>query len=83
MSQNELVYRRFHISASLSPLSNGHAYATVDVVTSDPERIADLGTERFLHLARWVEANEPAFLQTVVDECKVAIDHYANNVDDS
>lgn len=83
MSQNEFSYRRFQISATIAPLNGNHGVATVDVVTSDPARIADLGTERFLHVERWVERNDPAFLQVVVDECKVAVDHYADNVDDS
>lgn len=83
MSQNEFSYRRFQISATISPLAGNRGVATVDVVTSDPARIADLGTERFLHVERWVERNDPAFLQVVVDECKVAVDHYADNVDDS
>ncbi|MFL9909922.1 hypothetical protein [Paraburkholderia sp. RL17-337-BIB-A] len=83
MAQNEISYRRFVISATISPLQGNRGIVTVDVLTSDPERIADLGTERFLHVERWVERNDPAFLQVVVDECKVTIDHYANNVDDS
>ena len=83
MSQNEFSYRRFQISAAISPLGGNRGIATVDVLTSDPARIADLGTERFLHVERWVERNDPAFLQVVVDECKVAVDHYADNVDDS
>ncbi|MFM0045258.1 hypothetical protein [Paraburkholderia sediminicola] len=83
MAQNEFSYRRFLIAASISPLQGNRAIATVDVTTADPERIADLGTARFLHVERCVERNEPAFLQVVVDECKVAIDHYADNVDDS
>ncbi|MFM0185374.1 hypothetical protein PQR25_06255 [Paraburkholderia nemoris] len=83
MAQNELSYRRFQIAATISPLQGNRGIVTVDVTTSDQARIADLGTARFLHLERWVERNEPAFLQVVVDECKVAIDHYADNVDDS
>ncbi|RKF39987.1 hypothetical protein [Paraburkholderia fungorum] len=83
MAQNEFSYRRFLISATIAPLQASRGIVTVDVTTTDPERIADLGTERFIHVERWVERNEPAFLQVVVDECKVAIDHYANNVDDS
>lgn len=83
MSPNEFSYRRFLVSATISPLGGNRGIATVDVVTSDPQRIADLGTEHFLHLERWVERNDPAFLQVVVDECKVAIDHFADNVDDS
>ncbi|MFM0734050.1 hypothetical protein PQQ52_26560 [Paraburkholderia sediminicola] len=83
MAQNEFPYRRFLISASISALQGNRGIVTVDVTTSDSERIADLGTERFLHVERWVERNDPAFLQVVVDECKVTIDHYADNVDDS
>jgi hypothetical protein len=83
MAQNEFSYRRFLISATIAPLQANRGIVTVDVTTADPERIADLGTEHFIHVERWVERNEPAFLQVVVDECKVAIDHYANNVDDS
>ena len=79
----EFSYRRFQISATISPLQASRGIVTVDVTTSDAERIADLGTQRFLHVQRWVERNDPAFLQVVVDECKVAVDHYADNVDDS
>lgn len=83
MTQQEFAYRRFQFSATISPLQGNRGLVTVDVTTSDSERIADLGTHRFLHLTRWVERNDPAFLQVVVDECKIAIDHYADNVDDS
>lgn len=83
MAQNEFSYRRFLISATVAPLQANRGVVTVDVTTADPERIADLGTERFIHVERWVERNDPAFLQVVVDECKVVIDHYADNVDDS
>ncbi|NPT40481.1 hypothetical protein GNZ12_03955 [Paraburkholderia sp. 1N] len=83
MEQNELSYRRFLVASTIAPLQGNRGIVTVDVTTSDPERIADLGTARFIHVERWVERNEPAFLQVVVDECKVAIDHYADNVDDS
>ncbi|ANB76119.1 hypothetical protein [Paraburkholderia phytofirmans] len=83
MAHNEFAYRRFLISATISSLQGYRGIATVDVTAADPERIADLGTARFLRVERWVERNEPAFLQVVVDECKVAIDHYADNVDDS
>lgn len=83
MSQQEFVYRKFQISATISSQQNNRGRVTVEVTTSDPERIADLGTSRFLNLERWVERNDPAFLQVVVDECKVAVDHYADNVDES
>ncbi|RKR37856.1 hypothetical protein [Paraburkholderia sp. BL17N1] len=79
----EFSYRRFQFSATISPLQTNRGIVTVDVTTSDAERIADLGTQRFLHVERWVERNEPAFLQVVIDECKVTVDHYADNVDDS
>lgn len=79
----EFSYRRFLISATISSLQGSRGVVTVDVTTSDAERVADLGTQRFLHVERWVERNDPAFLQVVVDECKVAVDHYADNVDDS
>ena len=83
MPQQVFTYKRFEFTASIAALQRDRGFVTVDVVTSDTARIASLGTERFLHLERWVERNEPAFLQVVVDECKVAVDHYANNVDDS
>ncbi|PRY04207.1 hypothetical protein [Paraburkholderia sp. BL25I1N1] len=79
----EFSYRRFQFSATISPLQTNRGIVTVDVTTSDAERIADLGTQRFLHVERWVERNEPAFLQVVIDECKVTVDHYADNVDES
>jgi hypothetical protein len=79
----EFSYRRFLFSATISPLQGSRGIVTVDVTTSDAERVADLGTQRFLHVERWVERNDPAFLQVVIDECKVAVDHYADNVDDS
>ncbi|MGS0895377.1 hypothetical protein ACVBGC_23010 [Burkholderia stagnalis] len=75
-------YRRFNIDATLSPLPGNRALAIVDVTTDDPSRIADLGTGYFLQVRKWVEANDAAQLAVVVDECKVAIDHYADNVDD-
>ncbi|REG50498.1 hypothetical protein B0G80_6932 [Paraburkholderia sp. BL6669N2] len=77
----EFSYRRFQFSATISPLQTNRGIVTVDVTTSDAERIADLGTQRFLHVERWVERNDPAFLQVVIDECKVTVDHYADNVD--
>ena len=77
MAQQEFVYKRFEFTASISALQGNRGIVTVDVVTSDQARIADLGTERFLHLERWVERNDAAFLQVVVDECKVTVDHYA------
>lgn len=76
-------YRRFTIAATLSPLPGKRAVATVDVTTDDPARIADLGTATFLQVRRWVESNDISQLTLVVDECKVAIDHYADNVDDA
>ncbi|MFM0171675.1 hypothetical protein [Paraburkholderia sediminicola] len=79
----EFSYRRFLFSATISPLQGSRGIVTVDVTTSDAERVADLGTQRFLHVERWVERSDPAFLQVVVDECKVTVDHYADNVDDS
>jgi hypothetical protein len=79
----EFSYRRFQFSATISALQASRGVVTVDVTTSDAGRVADLGTQRFLHLERWVEKNDPAFLQVVIDECKVAVDHYADNVDNS
>ncbi|MFM0669445.1 hypothetical protein [Paraburkholderia sediminicola] len=79
----EFSYRRFLFSATISPLQGSRGIVTVDVTTSDAERVADLGTQRFLHVERWVERSDPVFLQVVVDECKVTVDHYADNVDDS
>ncbi|MDR0244613.1 MAG: hypothetical protein LBJ65_23690 [Burkholderia sp.] len=78
-------YRRFDIAATLAPLpGNGkRAIAAVDVTTDDPGRLADLGTGQFLQIRKWVEANDIALLTVVFDECKVAIDHYADNVDDA
>ncbi|WP_175693281.1 hypothetical protein [Burkholderia ambifaria] len=76
-------YRRFHISATLSPLPGNRAIAIVDVTTEDSSRLADLGTGYFLQVRKWVEANDESLLSVVVDECKVAIDHYADNVDDA
>ena len=43
--------------------------------------VDDLGTERFIHLEQWVEENKPPLLQVVIDDCKVAVDHYVNNID--
>jgi hypothetical protein len=83
MARQEFEYRQFQFIATITPGKGNHAQVMVDVTTSDSARIADLGTDRFLHLARWVENDDPAFLQVVVDECKVAVDHYADNVDDS
>ncbi|CAH2784985.1 MAG: hypothetical protein CPDRYMAC_2273 [uncultured Paraburkholderia sp.] len=83
MAQQAFAYKRFQFTAAISGLQGNRGVVTVDVVTSDSARIADLGTERFLHLERWVERDDPAFLQVVVDECKVAVDHYADNVDDN
>ncbi|WP_175907468.1 hypothetical protein [Burkholderia seminalis] len=78
-------YRRFDIAATLAPLpGNGRrAIATVDVTTDDPGRLADLGTSQFLQVRKWVESSDLALLTVVFDECKVAIDHYADNVDDA
>ncbi|WP_176114607.1 hypothetical protein [Burkholderia cepacia] len=78
-------YRRFDIAATLTPLpgSGKRAIATVDVTTDDPARVADLGTGQFLQIRKWVESNDVAWLTMVFDECKVAIDHYADNVDDA
>ncbi|MBN3811894.1 MAG: hypothetical protein V4793_13070 [Paraburkholderia tropica] len=76
-------YRRFQIASSLAPLPNNRAVAHVTVTTTDAARIADLGTDRFVHVSRWVESPTPDQLRVIVDECKVAIDHYADNVDDS
>jgi hypothetical protein len=77
------LYRRFQIAATLAPLPNNRGLATVSATTTDAARIADLGTDRFLHVERWVDSLDPDALQVIVDECKVAIDHYADNVDDS
>ncbi|NTZ86517.1 hypothetical protein FCJ61_26810 [Burkholderia metallica] len=76
-------YRRFDIAATLSPLPGNRAIAVVDVTTDDPDRIADLGTGQFLQIRKWIESNDIALLTVVFDECKVAIDHYADNVDDA
>ncbi|MPV60820.1 hypothetical protein CFB46_30800 [Burkholderia sp. HI2761] len=76
-------YRRFDIAATLSPLLGNRALAVVDVTTDDPDRIADLGTGQFLQIRKWIESNDIALLTVVFDECKVAIDHYADNVDDA
>ncbi|AOJ33486.1 hypothetical protein [Burkholderia metallica] len=76
-------YRRFDIAATLSPLPANRAIAIVDVTTDDPARIADLGTGQFLQIRQWVESNDAASLTVVFDACKVAIDHYADNVDDA
>ncbi|NTZ08639.1 hypothetical protein [Burkholderia metallica] len=76
-------YRRFDIAATLSPLPGNRAIAVVDVTTDDPDRIADLGTGQFLQTRKWIESNDIALLTVVFDECKVAIDHYADNVDDA
>lgn len=76
-------YRRFDIAATLSPLPGNRAIATVDVTTADSGRIADLGTGYFLQIRKWVESDDVEQLTVVFDECKVAIDHYADNVDDA
>ncbi|HDR9583428.1 hypothetical protein [Burkholderia stabilis] len=76
-------YRGFDIAATLSPLPGNRAVANVDVTTEDPARIADLGTGKFMQISKWVESNDVALLTVVFDECKVAIDHYADNVDDA
>lgn len=76
-------YRRFDIAATLSPLPGNRAIAIVDVTTDDPGRLADLGTGQFLQIRKWIESNDVALLTVVFDECKVAIDHYADNVDDA
>ncbi|MBR7988306.1 hypothetical protein KDX04_21020 [Burkholderia cenocepacia] len=76
-------YRRFDIAATLSPLPGNRAIAIVDVTTEDPGRLADLGTGQFLQIRKWLESNDVALLTVVFDECKVAIDHYADNVDDA
>ncbi|RQU47566.1 hypothetical protein DF147_11370 [Burkholderia cenocepacia] len=76
-------YRRFDIAATLSPLLGNRAIASVDVTTDDPGRLADLGTSQFLQIRKWLESNDVALLTVVFDECKVAIDHYADNVDDA
>ncbi|AYY57322.1 hypothetical protein [Burkholderia multivorans] len=81
--QIERTYRRFDISAPLSPLPDHRAIAAVDVSTDDAERVADLGTGRCLQIRQWVEALDTAQLTGVVDACKVAIDHDADNVDDA
>lgn len=76
-------YRRFDIAATLSPLPGNRAIAIVDVTTDDPGRLTDLGTGQFLQIRKWLESNDVALLTVVFDECKVAIDHYADNVDDA
>ena len=76
-------YRRFDIAATLSPLPGNRAIAIVDVTTDDPGRLADLGTGQFLQIRKWLESNDVALLTVVFDECKVAIDHYADTVDDA
>ncbi|HDR9474818.1 hypothetical protein [Burkholderia multivorans] len=81
--QIERTYRRFDISATLSPLSDHRAIAAVDVSTDDAERVADPGTGRCLQIRQWVEALDAAQLPVVVDACKVAIGHDADDVDDA
>ncbi|HEM7842872.1 TPA: hypothetical protein U2Q23_005381 [Burkholderia multivorans] len=81
--QIERTYRRLDISAPLSPLPDHRAIAAVDVSTDDAERVADLGTGRCLQIRRWVEALDAAQPTVVVDACKVAIDHDADDVDDT
>ncbi|MCA8037738.1 hypothetical protein LGM46_32740 [Burkholderia arboris] len=76
-------YRSFDIAATLSRLPGNRAIASVDVTTDDPGRLADLGTGQFLQIRKWLESNDVALLTVVFDECKVAIDHYADNVDDA
>lgn len=76
-------YRRFNIAATLSPLPGNRGLSVVDVTTEDPGRIADLGTEQFLQIRKWIEANDADLLTVVLNECKLAIDHYADNVDDA
>lgn len=81
--QIERTYRRFDISATLSPLPDNRAIAAVDVSTDDAERVADPGTGRCLQIRRWVEALDAAQLTVVDDACKVAIGHDADDVDDA
>ncbi|MBU9560674.1 hypothetical protein KTE54_08220 [Burkholderia multivorans] len=81
--QVERTYRRFDISAPLSPLPDNRAIAAVDVSTDDAERVADPGTGRCLQIRRWVEALDAAQLTVAVDACKVAIGHDAHDVDDA
>lgn len=81
--QIEQTYRCFGISATLSLLSDNRAIAAVDVSTDDAERVADRGTGRFPQIRRWVEALDAAQLTVVVDACKVAIGHDADDVDDA
>ncbi|SAK96026.1 hypothetical protein AWB83_05671 [Caballeronia ptereochthonis] len=82
MSTQSFGYRKFQFSASINLSNNNHGIVTVEVTTSDAQRMADLGTQRFLYLERWVEANESEFLQVIIDECKVAVDHYVDNIDE-
>lgn len=77
----EQTYRRFKISASVSPLPANRGLATVQVTTDDPQRIAYLGTAQFIQLRKWLDANDPSLLEVVLDECKVAIDNYADNAE--
>lgn len=81
--QIERTYRRFDISAPLSPLPDHRAIAAVDASTDDAERVADLCTGRFLQIRRRVEALDAAQPTVVVDACKVAIGHDAHDVDDA
>lgn len=81
--QIERTYRRFDISAPLSPLPDHRAIAAVDVSTDDAERVADPGTGRCLQIRRWGEALDAAQLTVAVDACKVAIGHDADDVDDT
>ncbi|MDR9178048.1 hypothetical protein FEP12_03904 [Burkholderia multivorans] len=81
--QIEQTYRRLDISAPLSPLSANRAIAAVDVSTDDAERVADPGTGRCLQTRQWGEALDAAQLTVVVDACKVAIGHDADDVDDA
>jgi hypothetical protein len=75
-------YRKFLITSNLARVGTSRAVATVTVETSDAQRVADLQTERFMHVERWVEEFRPEQLQVIVDECKQAIDHYVDNVDE-
>lgn len=40
-------------------------------------------TGMVLKIRKWIESSDVEHLTVVFDECKVAIDHYADNVDDA
>jgi len=81
MTTQNFDYRGFSFSAKIDAINNNRAVVTVDVTTSEQRLVDDLGRGRFIHLEQWFEENKPPFLQVVIDDCKVAVDHYVNNID--